>query len=349
MPIFNFYALENKASEERKDLFNQTSDAVRTDSEKSDAVNTDTKPVYTTPEECLGSFFETGHSLELPILKSCGRGDEKTTYWDKHKCDIMRHECGMILMTVEANKSKHTTIDKKDVEHQHHPYCTVVIDNRPGHQMIGIERNAAFDSNPDKLADILQKGINHLLMPYGRKIELLKLKKNNNEFWPVIDRLRTQYQDEVTQIRLDLNGKNTDGKVDGSSLMSLISSMAVKTDSKASLMFNAEKDGEVKLQEIHDDVSHIAAICLAHKGYDLKVMFKKFGVYRYGADLMAQFGVDDEVLDGFESGSREFCFEQSASVYGLSIWLDKLNTLLNDYGKYTIQAKRKAPRRRKVS
>ena len=53
MTIFNFYALENKASEERKDLFGEVSDAV----------NADKMPVSATPEDCLGSFFETNHSL----------------------------------------------------------------------------------------------------------------------------------------------------------------------------------------------------------------------------------------------------------------------------------------------
>jgi len=349
MPIFNFYALENKASEERKDLFSAPADAVKTEAETSDAVNADKKPAYATPEECLGSFFETRHSLQLPVLKSSGKGEEKTTFWDRHKCDVLRHEDGVILMTVEANKSKHTTIDKKDVEHQHHPYSTVLIDNRPGHQMIGIERNSAFDGKPDKLADILQKGISHLLMPYGRKIELMGLKKNDKEFWPVIDRLRTHYQDEVRQIRLDLSGKNAKEVAAAGSLMSLISGLAAKTDSAASLILQSEESKEVRLQEVHDDLTHIAEICLAHKGYDLMVKFKKFGVYRYGADLLAQFGVDDEVLGYFENGNKEFSFDQGAPMYGLSIWLDKLNNLLNDYGKYTVQAKRKAPRRRKVS
>lgn len=172
MTIFNFYALENKASEERKDLFGEVSDAV----------NADKQPVSATPEDCLGSFFETNHSLELPVLIPSGNGSGATTCWDKHKCDVLRHEGGVILMTVEANKSKHTTIDKKDVEHQHHPYSIVLIDNRPGHQMVGIERNSAFDRNPDKLALILQESISRLLMPFGRRVELKSLKKKSTEF-----------------------------------------------------------------------------------------------------------------------------------------------------------------------
>ena len=64
MTIFSFYALENKASEERKDLFGEVSDAV----------NADKQPVSATPEDCLGSFFETNHSLELPVLITSGNG-----------------------------------------------------------------------------------------------------------------------------------------------------------------------------------------------------------------------------------------------------------------------------------
>lgn len=339
MTIFNFYALENKASEERKDLFGEVSDAV----------NADKMPVSATPEDCLGSFFETNHSLKLPVLITSGNGSGATTCWDKHKCDVLRHEGGVILMTVEANKSKHTIIDKKDVEHQHHPYSIVLIDNRPGHQMVGIERNSAFDRNPDKLALILQESISCLLMPFGRRVELKSLKKKSTEFWPVINRLHNSYGDDVRQIRLDLSGKSNDHKADASGLIGIMSEMARKTESAASFMLLAEGDGEVKLHEVSDDVSHIAALCLEHPGYDLMVKFRQFGVYRYGADLLAQFGVDDEVLKNFENGSLEFDFEANASTYGLMVWLDKLFTLLNDYGKHAVSTKRKAPRRRKVS
>lgn len=69
-------------------------------------------------------------------------------------------------------------------------------------------------------------------------------------------------------------------------------------------MLLAEGDGEVKLHEVSDDVSHIAALCLEHPGYDLMVKFRQFGVYRYGADLLAQFGVDDEVLKTSRTEAR---------------------------------------------
>lgn len=338
MSIFYFYAFDNKASEEAVDLFGKTNETTDEDTRK---------PRVRHSSECLGSFFATNHSLELPVQKITGKGKEKKWVWDKHKCEVLRNEGGVILMTVEANKSKHTTIDKKDVEHQHHPFSTVLIDNRPGRQMIGIERNSAFDGNPDKLAEILQKSVSNLLSPYGRKIELLKLKKKSDEFWPVVDRLRTQYKDRVKQIKLDMSGKDGEHP-NGNMLIGLISDLAKQTQSEASLMLCAEGEGEVKLQEVQEDVSHIAAICLEHKEYDLSVKFEKFGVYRYGADLLAQFGVEDNVLDCFENGSLEFNFDMGTSGYALTEWLDKLNTLLNDYERYIVSAKRKALHRRKV-
>ncbi len=347
MPTFNFYALETKASEERKDLFYAQPDSMDTD-----ATNTDKKPAYESSEECMGSFFVTRHSLELPVLKSSGSGKERKTEWDKHKCEVLRHEKGVILMTVEANKSKHTTIDKKDVEHEHHPFSMVIIDNRRGHQMVGIERNSAFGGNPDKLALILQQGISQLLMPYGRKVELKNLQKKNREFWPVIDHLRTHYGDEVRQVRLDLRRDEKladDRKANAGDLISIMSNLAKKTESTASFTLVAEDDGEVRLQQVNEDVTRIADLCLEHPDYDLTVKFKQFGIYRYGADLMAQFGTEDDVLKAFENGNMEFDFTTGASTYGMVAWLDKLDTLLGDYRKHAISKRRKTPRRRKVS
>lgn len=120
----------------------------------------------------------------------------------------------------------------------------------------------------------------------------------------MINRLRNSYGDDVRQIRLDLSGKSNDHKADASGLIGIMSEMARKTESAASFMLLAEGDGEVKLHEVSDDVSHIAALCLEHPGYDLMVKFRQFGVYRYGADLLAQFGVDDEVLKTSRTEAR---------------------------------------------
>lgn len=334
MPIFNFYSYEIKQAEDSSDLFagdNGTEEGK-------------TAPRYDSPEECFGSFFVTNQSIELPVLKSSGRGREKTREWDKHKCDVMQHVDGVILMTIENNKVKHTTVDKKDKKNPHHPFSMVMIDNRPGKQIIGIEKNSAFDSNPDKVAAILKMGMSFLMADYHRKVELTHLKKKSTEFWPVVDELRTKFKDIVKQIRLDFNGK--EDEADANDVMRVMSALARKAESEAVFMLNAEGEGEIKLQEIHDDLSNMAAICLRQKGYDLTVKFKNFGLYRYGADLLAQFGVDDKVIESFEMGIKEFDFDRRSEKYELVDWLDKLAELLNGYEKHAISKGRKGRHRR---
>lgn len=331
MPIFNFYSFENRPSGESKDLF------------KGDPTLAQPKP-YTTPEECFGSFFVSHHSFQLPVLRQSGKGAEKGTAWAKYKCDVMRHEDGIVLMTVENNKVKHTIVDKKDRENEHHPYCMVVIDNRPDRQIIGIERNSAFDSQPDKVAAILKKGMDCLMAPYRREIVLTHLKKKSTEFWPVVNELRTKFKDVVKQIRLDFKGQEDDP--DGGDTIRIISALARKAESEAVFMLNAPDEGEVKLQEVYDDLTNMADICLRQRGYDLTVKFRNFGVYRYGADLLAQFGVAEEVLTQFEEGVRVFDFDSGMNQYELVDWLNKLAELLNGYKKHAISEGRKNRRRR---
>ena len=112
------------------------------------------------------------------------------------------------------------------------------------------------------------------------------------------------------------------------------------------LSLNAEGNGEIKLKEIYEDITNLANICLASKCYDLTVKFKNFGIYRYGAEQLAQFGVDEQLLNSFASGVRQIGFEDGDNPYALIDWLDKLSELLQGYAKINIQQGRKACRRR---
>lgn len=338
MPIFNFYAFVIKPKEGTLDMYGSPVLAGGDEGERA--------PRYATPEECFGSFYVTNHSLDLNVMKCKGKGTERTVSWEKYRCDVLRHEGGVILLTIENNRVKHTTVDKKDRENEHHPYCHVVVDNRPGHGVLGIERNAAFDGKPDKVAAILSEGMGYHLHPYNLRLELTLLQKKSTEFWQVIDQLRTGYGDVVKQVRLDFDGSEQGGR--GDSLMALMSSLAKRAGSEGVFILNAQDDGEVKLQEVHDDLTHIADFCLRQSSYALSVKFRNFGIYRYGAELLAQFGADEELLSGFELGERVLDFEgeSDGNRYELVSWLDRLAAILQGYEQQLIQQGRKRRRRR---
>ena len=176
MPIFAFYDFKiGQRKDEEADMFKEQ--------EKED--NTKIKQ-YDSPEACFASFFKKGGKLSLNVLREKGKGKEKTTEWEPFENDVLMVADGVILMTIENNKWKHTTNKKKDVAHEHHPFCHVVIDNRPGHQVMAVVKNSAFDNKPDKVCGILYQAFNNaaILGQYHLKIEFTKRQRKKNEFWP---------------------------------------------------------------------------------------------------------------------------------------------------------------------
>lgn len=355
MPLFNFYSFELVPVNQPIDLFS--------------SAEAEAEGVVAEPQEApdasldarLGSLFTTGKQLLLHTLIQRGSGRNKTSEWEKYTCDVLRHEAGVVLLTIDNNKVKYTTVNKKERSNEHHPYCHVVIDNRPDRGIIGIERNAAFDSRTDRVADILREGLTYELRPYRCQLLIRQLKKRSSDFWPTVTLLRNSFQDGVKQISLDLEG--CDAADHTNQMLSLLTSFAKRAKADTVVMVNAKGDGEVDLDEVYDDMTQIAAICVAQKGYNLSVKFRHFGVYRYGHDLLAQFGVDDQLLTQFDQGvsrlpastgdlfSHELpSTEQTEShpfgTNGLLDWLDTLHKLLKDYEHDVIQIRRKRSRRK---
>ena len=125
--------------------------------------------------------------------------------------------------------------------------------------------------------------------------------------------------------------------------MAMISELTKKGDCDALFELKA-KDGqrEINLIDLEEDISNIAAICLEEGIFDLTVHFAHFGCYRYGADIMAQFGVDDEIIESF---GHEYIstFDGKNPTFELVVWIDKMNEILKDYAKTgTIKRGRKA-------
>lgn len=338
MPIFAFY--EYKISQRNDEEAYLFKDHVAEDGEQ--------LKHYDTPEACFGSFFRTNGKLSLNVLKEKGKGKDKTVEYESYENDVLKVDDDVILMTIENNKLKYTTNKKKDVAHEHHPYCHVVIDNRPGHQVMAVVKNSAFDNNPDKVCGILSHAFNNqvILGKYHLKIEFSKRQRAKNEFWPVVNDIRSIFKDCVRQIRMDFSGKDSEEQPDPQDVVAVMRALARKSASTAAVTLNAEGE-EVKLDELYDDLTNMANICLTQKGYDLTVKFRSFGLYRYGADIVAQFGVEDEIVEEFEKGIKRMNFENPNGSYALIEWLDRMIELLPRYENETpVQKRGKRSRRR---
>lgn len=335
MPIFNFYRFENKQVDNGPSLFAAE--------EAAEARFNQGK--YQSPRECFGSFFTTKQRHQLSVMKTHGSAGEH--HHEIYNCDVVvSARQDVILLELENNGTKTTIENKKRVKHPNHPYCRVIIDNREGYQIIAIEKNAAFSGDTDKAALVLQNGFNQKLSVYGREIVIQPLHKKTTDFWPVVWDIRKKFNDHVRFIKLDFRGEGENKSADG--LMSLITQLAQKGDC-AALLELSRKPGspEINLQELHDDLTNIAAICHDEGIFDLTVHFAHFGCYRYGADIMAQFGIEEEAINSFGlellSG-----FDGNGPTFELIRWMDKMNEILKDYANTGIlkRGRKKGPRRK---
>lgn len=158
--------------------------------------------------------------------------------------------------------------------------------------------------------------------------------------------IRKKFNDRVRFIKLDFRGEGENKSADG--LMALITQLARKGDC-AALLELSHKPGssEINLQELHDDLTNIAAICLNEGIFDLTVHFAHFGCYRYGADIMAQFGIEEEAISSF-GVELLGCFDGNSPTFALIQWMDKMNEILKDYANTGIlqKGRKKGPRRK---
>ena len=332
MPIFAIYQYELKEGKSGRSLFPEL--AEDPDAER--------RATYATREDYFGSFFSINKHLFLHARKKARKETEK------YKCDILMHIDGVSLLTIENNKSKHTIENKKDVEHPHHPYCHIVVDNRKGHQLLAIERSSAFDSNTEQICKILCEGMNYKMAFANVEMCYKEKCKSKNEFWKTVNDIKTFFDDSVKQVRLDFNQKKAkDYKPDPCDMMGAITAMAMKMQTNSAVLFGTGANEDVKLDEVREDLTHIADICMKQKEYDLVVKFKKFGLYKYGADIKAQFGVDDSVISDFGQGKKEIAEDNPEGTFALIQWLDRINKLMVDYEDATPILQRRLRGRRR--
>lgn len=326
MTIFKFYSFKNLPVENTAQLL---------DPNEGDTA----QPAD--PDMLFGGQFATGGQFPLTVFKDVHEE------CDIYRCQVFRNDGGVVLMALENNRLRHTIIDLKDVVHEHHPFCLVIIDNRPGRQLIGIERNSSFGTNTDKVADILQKGLSYKMHEYRRRIEIKRPTKKTTDFWDVVDEIRNTFDDHVTKISIDFADTDGKTKVNANDLLAIMCRMSEKAGCKTLFEFIGQGNEGVGLDNIRPDMEHIAEICLAQPNYVLSVRFKNFGVYRYGADLVAQFCVDDLVAVKFAEGETIMDFETGGKTYVLVNWLNRLSELIkNNYKDEPLQLKRTRRSRR---
>lgn len=97
----------------------------------------------------------------------------------------------------------------------------------------------------------------------------------------------------------------------------------------------------------------MAELCKQNPHYNLLVKYEHFGIFRYGQDVRAQYGVESDVLESFVNPRSEptddILFpdeEEELKRITLPEWLDKVQMLYQKYEEESLSVKKRTRRRR---
>lgn len=320
MAVFAFYTFEIKRLAKQAEL---------------DFPDLQSKPQIEEQEELFRNVFPWDSSVDLwyTVRKKDGTYDNHVL--ERFHNEILANRDGIIVITVEANKQK-TTIEKKQkVKHTHNPYSTVIVDFREGQNLIALQKNSAFNK-PEKFADIILHTFNRLFEAYDLQMTMKPLAREGLTFWEAVNEIRDRHHDKVRRISLDFSNAQDAVDYSAGDAIAIISGMARKLHVNGLMVVEAnEEEMEVDLDTVYEDMLALADICRAQPEYELNVHFSSYGLYRFGADVIAQFGVDERIINDFIVG------EEDVDLFGeshtLNRWLVNTKEMLEaqDYVEST--------------
>lgn len=117
---------------------------------------------------------------------------------------VERHEGELFIFKLSAHRKLDRYTEEFVLERlETWPNVTVVIDNAPDRQVIGISRNTLAFSSGHVVANLLERTLNGPLAEYGLTIQIQEQFAKNN-FWEIIDR----YRGRVKRVRFEMVSPN---------------------------------------------------------------------------------------------------------------------------------------------
>lgn len=289
---------------------------------------------------------EKNKIIELWNAPKKNKNGEEVIVKDTYNNRVLEHRDGIIVLELQANGSKLIYDEdwNKHPEPNHMPFY-VIIDNRENHGFIAIQR-AAMDT--DKSAEVLQNSFNYLLNKAGYRFEVVRL-KNQLKFIEAVYHIKDKLKDNVSKVVFDFD-KNLDEKKKLSSrFVHALSEWIGRFADSGQVTANISNDERLKNEEVQQDLELMAELCSTNPNYNLLVRFKRFGLYRYGHDIKAQFGMDEDVLSLFvekdkDSIAPKLLFEtgeEQKQVITLPAWLDDIMKLYKDYEEEALSVKKR--------
>lgn len=280
--------------------------------------------------------------------------DDTTIAQDRkeyHRSDILAHKDKITVLTVQANGSKHY-IDRNNMDHKmpHYPSTTVIIDNRPGHQLIVIEHShKASAMEPSRIVHLLLNHFNAQMPQVGVQIQIDELTRVP-DFYEACDDIVRRLHDEVRKVELSFPSDNKYHHDRTQELQSFyfmqefLSPFAYRGHLSALIRSNKAFMSE----KTRKTFGLIAQMCAQHEEYFLRVKFENFGWFQYGQETVAQFGISKNTVEEFTGqkipDNEIFEDDDDNKKKSLNEWLSDITNVVESYAERPV-SKRKVKKR----
>ena len=286
------------------------------------------QPDETPMENVFESLFGTrGDTLNLYEEKE-RRTKNKETERIKipHESEILEHGDHIVAFRVQVNKSKN--LETKDWGHKkegHYPEKLVLMDCRPDSRIIAIEKTS--ESDTDTIYELLRINFRRKLTSNGIDFTCIPLIKQK-EFWEAVNEIRHKFHDVVKQVKFDFVGK--DVKKDTRNTIFTDEMLRFIKQMEASAQISIDVCDDKKLRLVTEDLTRMAELCREDGDYSLTVGFRDFGLFRFGQDIKAQWGLEDDLIAEYTCPNKQMNMYESVETR-VRKWFEHITILFKDY------------------
>lgn len=284
-------------------------------------------------QECFNALFDNNAIDNLSK-------ESKKNEFTRLPNDVMAKKDGIIVWRVNNSQTKdwwarngkdNKGIDKYEKQElESNPYCMVLIDNRPNHCIMAIEKSAAWSGTPNKLRDILLHCLNVELADRFDLEMRIEARMNPSEVWDfVYDRIYNHH-DYIKNIAFEfLNpdkvNRTNDTEVKSKSLKSMRKTLKISKALKGIFTMEFDQHSQESISQKNRDLAEMVRLC-GENGYNIKITFKDYKVYRINEYVKAYYPMNPKVLDGFRDGAPSL-----NGKFDIEEWFDEVEKQTKEY------------------
>lgn len=262
-------------------------------------------------QECFASLFDRN---TIDKLARTNKNGEVTAMLPN---DVMAKADGIFVWRVNNCQMKEwwrrsgkdsRGIDKYErQEIESNPYCTVLIDNRPGTCLMAIEKSPAWRNKPDLLRDMLLENVNRLLADRFDLEMRIEARMNPTDIWEFVHDRLFAHDDYIRKVTFTFqNPKKTNRtdamEVKSARLKAMLKTVEISDALKGLFAMEFDKATSGMISEKNRDMAEMVRLC-GENGYDISITFKEYKTYRINDYVRAFYPMSAGVLQEFGNGS----------------------------------------------